>query len=73
MQKRKSKFSLKQEKNFYENQWNEVFNECMFLGIINKEKIVSAMHNLNIIDIKIIEERNEKKKNLWITKEKRES
>lgn len=56
-QKRKNKLTLQQEKEIYEKQWSEVCNECFFKGIVNKEKIVSVMHNLNIVDTKIIEER----------------
>jgi hypothetical protein len=57
MQRRKNKLTLEQEKEIYENQWREVYNECFFKGIVNKEKLASIMHNLNIIDTKIIEER----------------
>lgn len=53
----KPKLTLQQEKEIYENQWREVYNECFFQGIVNKEKIASIMHNLNIVDTKIIEER----------------
>lgn len=53
----KPKLSLEQEKEIYEDQWREVYNECFYKGIINKEKIVSIMHKLNMVDIKIIKEK----------------
>jgi hypothetical protein len=56
-QKRKNKLTLEQEKEIYEAQWREVYDECFYQGIVNKEKLASIMHNLNIIDTKIIEER----------------
>jgi hypothetical protein len=54
---RKNKLTLQQEKEIYEQQWREVYDECFYQGIVNKEKIASIMHNLNVIDTKIIEER----------------
>jgi hypothetical protein len=53
-EKEKKIQELMKEKEIYEAQWREVYNECFFQGIVNKEKLASIMHNLNIIDTKII-------------------
>lgn len=55
-EKEKQLQELVKEKEIYEKRWQEVYNECLN-GIINKEKLSSIIHNLNIIDTKIIEER----------------
>jgi hypothetical protein len=53
-QKRKNKLTLEQEKEIYEAQWREVYDECFYQGIVNKEKLASIIHSLNMAEAEII-------------------
>lgn len=53
----KRKLTLNQEKEIYEESWREVYNECFFMAIVDRQKIGHIMHCLNVVDKKIIKEK----------------
>lgn len=55
----KPKLTLEQEKEIYENEWREVYNDCFLRCAIDKEKISCIMYKLNVVDQKLMNERKE--------------
>jgi hypothetical protein len=48
-----------QDNNALNEEWREVYNECFYKGIINKEKIAAILHKSNMVDFKILDKEQE--------------
>ncbi len=55
----KRKLTLQQEKDIYDESWREVYNECFFMGIVDRQKIGHVMHRLNMIDERILTKKHQ--------------